>query len=99
MVTTIFGARGSVGRNVADGLRTAGEQVRVTSRDPDSAGFPPGTKVVAADLENPRSLPAALEGATGVFCTRSPAVSTGSSDEFAEAPRVRSYVPHFSFCC
>ena len=79
MVTTVFGARGGVGRHVADGPRTVGEQVRVTSRDPDSAGFPPGTKVVAADLENPRSLPAALEGATGVFCTRSPAVSTGSS--------------------
>ena len=27
MVTTVFGARGSVGRNVADGLLAAGEQV------------------------------------------------------------------------
>jgi uncharacterized protein YbjT (DUF2867 family) len=72
MVTTVFGARGSVGRHVADGLRAAGEQVRVTSRDPGSAGFPPGTKVVAADLENPRSLAAALEGATGVFLYAKP---------------------------
>jgi uncharacterized protein YbjT (DUF2867 family) len=72
MVTTIFGARGSVGRNVADGLRAAGEQVRVTSRDPGSAGFPSGTKVAAADLENPRSLAAALEGATGVFLYAKP---------------------------
>jgi uncharacterized protein YbjT (DUF2867 family) len=40
VVTTVFGARGSVGRNVAGGLRRAGEQVRVTSRDPGRAGFP-----------------------------------------------------------
>jgi uncharacterized protein YbjT (DUF2867 family) len=38
MVTTVFGARGGVGRHVADGPRTVGEQVRVTSRGPGSAG-------------------------------------------------------------
>jgi uncharacterized protein YbjT (DUF2867 family) len=40
VVTAVFGARGNVGRNVAHGLRTAGEQVRVTSRGPGRAGFP-----------------------------------------------------------
>ncbi|WP_214410617.1 NAD(P)H-binding protein [Sphaerisporangium fuscum] len=67
MTTVVFGARGNVGRHVAAGLRAAGERVRVTSRDPSTAGFPPNIEVVAADLEHPATLPAALEGAEKVF--------------------------------
>jgi uncharacterized protein YbjT (DUF2867 family) len=67
MVTVVFGARGNVGQHVTAGLLAAGEQVRVTSRNPEAQGFPSGTEVVAADLERPETLPAALDGAEKVF--------------------------------
>ncbi|MCO6009295.1 NAD(P)H-binding protein [Actinoallomurus purpureus] len=72
MVAVVFGARGNVGRHVADGLLAAGEQVRATSRTPDVAGLPSQMKVVAADLERPETLPAALEGADKVFLYAKP---------------------------
>jgi uncharacterized protein YbjT (DUF2867 family) len=72
MVTVVFGARGNVGRHVAAGLISRGNQVRPTSREPGAAGFPQGTQVVAADLERPETLPAALEGAEGVFLYAKP---------------------------
>jgi len=72
MVAVVFGARGSVGRHVAAGLLAAGEQVRVTSRNPGTAGFPSGTQAVAADLERPETLPAALDGAEKVFLYAKP---------------------------
>jgi len=72
MVAVVFGARGSVGRHVAAGLLAAGEQVRVTSRNPEAAGFPPQMQVTAADLERPETLPAALEGTEKVFLYAKP---------------------------
>jgi uncharacterized protein YbjT (DUF2867 family) len=75
MVTVVFGARGSVGHQVAAGLRAAGERIRATSRNPDPAQFPPDTpdtEVVAADLERPETLPAALDGAEKVFVYAKP---------------------------
>lgn len=67
MVTVVFGARGNVGRHVAEALVAQGGPVRLTGRAPDPAGFPPGAQVVAADLEHSETLPAALEGAERVF--------------------------------
>lgn len=72
LVTVVFGARGNVGRHVAAGLQEAGEQVRVTSRDPAAAGFPNQAQVAVADLEQPRTLPAALAGAGKVFLYAKP---------------------------
>lgn len=72
MVTVVFGARGNVGRHVAAGLISGGDQVRLTSRAPDTAGFPRGAQVVTADLERPETLPAALEGAQRVFLYAKP---------------------------
>lgn len=66
MVTVVFGARGNVGHHVADGLLAAGEQVRAVSRTP-AAGWTAGLEAVAADLEHPETLPAALDGADKVF--------------------------------
>ncbi|MFE2972048.1 NAD(P)H-binding protein [Streptomyces sp. NPDC059340] len=66
MVAVVFGARGNVGRHVADGLMAAGEQVRAVSRTPAS-GLTPGWEAVASDLERPETLPAALDGADKVF--------------------------------
>lgn len=72
MATVVFGARGNVGRHVTAGLLAAGEHVRVTSRNPGAADFPPEVDVVAADLEQPETLPAALEGAEKVFVYAKP---------------------------
>ena len=72
MVTVVFGARGNVGRHVAAGLRSIGEQLRLTSRTPEAADLPPGSDVVAADLDNPDTLPAALDGAQRVFLYAKP---------------------------
>ncbi|MER6002219.1 NAD(P)H-binding protein [Nonomuraea angiospora] len=83
MVMVVFGARGSVGRHVAAGLLAAGEQVRVTSRDPEKGGLPASAEVVAADLDLPETLPAALEGATKVFVYAKPDGVAG----FVEAAR------------
>lgn len=66
MVTVVFGARGNVGRHVADGLLAAGEHVRAVSRTP-AAGLTPGLETVAADLDRPETLPAALDGADKAF--------------------------------
>ena len=73
MVTVVFGARGNVGRHVAAGLQAAGEQVRVTSRNPATAGFPSRLQVAVADLEAPGTLPAALAGAENAFLYAKPA--------------------------
>jgi uncharacterized protein YbjT (DUF2867 family) len=72
MVAVVFGARGHVGRYVAQGLRASGQQVRVTSRNPAEAGFASGLQVAAADLERPETLPAALAGAELVFLYAKP---------------------------
>jgi len=72
MVAIVFGAQGNVGRHVAAGLRAAGERVRVTSRNPGTAKLSPESQVVAADLERPETLPAALEGAEKVFLYAKP---------------------------
>jgi len=83
MVTVVFGARGNVGRHVADGLRAAGEQVRVTSRNPAAAGFPAGVQAAVADLDQPETMPAALDGAGKVFLYARPTGIAG----FTEAAR------------
>jgi uncharacterized protein YbjT (DUF2867 family) len=72
MVTVVIGARGNVGRHVAVGLIGAGERVRVTSRNPGTAGFSPRWDAAAADLERPETLPAALAGAEKVFVYAKP---------------------------
>jgi uncharacterized protein YbjT (DUF2867 family) len=91
MATVVFGARGNVGRHVTAGLQAAGEQVRVTSRNPATAGFPPRLQVAAADLEEPGTLPAALAGAAKVFLYAKPAGIQGLV-EAARAAGVRHVV-------
>ncbi len=66
MVVVVFGARGNVGRHVADGLLAAGEKVRAVSRTP-AAGLTAGLDAVGADLDRPETLPAVLDGADKMF--------------------------------
>ncbi|MXS19745.1 NmrA/HSCARG family protein [Pseudomonas oryzihabitans] len=63
----VFGASGNQGGGVVRALSQGGRfRVRALSRDP--AGYEgPADEVVAADLERPETLAAALEGAHGVF--------------------------------
>ncbi|WP_209894945.1 NAD(P)H-binding protein [Nocardia goodfellowii] len=72
MTTVVFGASGNVGHHVAVSLRNSGAQVRWVSREPSTAGFPADADVVAADLERPETLPAALDGAQRVFLYAKP---------------------------
>lgn len=72
MTTVVFGASGNVGRHVAAGLKDAGAQVRWATREPGTAKFPADADVVAADLERPETLPAALAGARRVFLYAKP---------------------------
>jgi uncharacterized protein YbjT (DUF2867 family) len=71
MTTLVIGARGSVGQHVVSGLIDAGETVRASARNPESAGLaahlPDGVPVVAADLTEPETLTAALDGVQSVF--------------------------------
>lgn len=91
MVAVVFGARGNVGRHVADGLLAAGERVRATSRTPEAAGLSPRLEVVAADLERPETLLAALEGAEKAFLYAKPDGIQGFV-EAAESAGVRHLV-------
>lgn len=72
MTTVVFGARGSVGRRVLDGLLAAGEKVRAATRHPSPA-FDNALSSVVADLERPESLGAALTGVDSVFLYAVPA--------------------------
>lgn len=58
----VFGATGHVGRHVVSQLRGSGAVVRAASRNPDSAGLPRDVDVVRADLPDPQSLAAPLDG-------------------------------------
>lgn len=63
----VFGATGNQGAGVVRALKANGQfKVRALSRDPGKYQGP-ADEVVAADLERPETLAAALEGAHGVF--------------------------------
>ena len=63
----VFGATGNQGSGVVRALKANGQfRVRALSRDPGKYKGP-ADEVVAADLERPETLAAALEGAHGVF--------------------------------
>ncbi len=57
----LIGATGRIGRHVADRLAEDGVEVRALVRDPRAAALP--VPVVTADLSDPPSVHAALEGA------------------------------------
>ena len=63
----VTGATGNVGHNVVEQLLGQGEAVRAMTRDPARARFPDGVEVVAGDLSQAGSLPAALKGVDRAF--------------------------------
>ncbi len=81
MTTTVFGASGQIGGHVARGLQASGARVRWVSRNPGTAGFPPDADMVAADLDRPETLTAALRGAWQVFLYAKPGHRDGKEVE------------------
>lgn len=67
MTILVTGATGKVGRNVVTGLLDAGRTVRAISRSPQRAGLPEDVEVLRADLADPATLRAALDGVDKVF--------------------------------
>jgi uncharacterized protein YbjT (DUF2867 family) len=63
----VTGATGRVGRAVIDLLIDAGVPVRALTHRPEAATLPANVEVVAADLTEPESLDAGLEGVGAVF--------------------------------
>jgi uncharacterized protein YbjT (DUF2867 family) len=63
----VVGATGHVGRQVATQLHDQGLPVRAVTRDPAGAGLPGGVEVAPADLTEPATLEARLDGAAAVF--------------------------------
>ncbi len=67
MSVLVIGAYGNVGSHVVTELLSAGIPVRGTSRRPRAGELPDAVEVVRLDLDEPATLPAALEGAKKVF--------------------------------
>lgn len=69
MTTMICGATGTIGSQLARELLVRGERVRAVSRRPAalSSLAEAGADVARVDLEEPSSLPAALEGVSKLF--------------------------------
>jgi uncharacterized protein YbjT (DUF2867 family) len=89
MSILVTGARGHVGRAVLDALVAAGQEVRAASRDATTLDVP--TAKVRADLEDPSTLDAALEGVSAVFLYTRPQGIEGFV-KAAEAAGVRHVV-------
>lgn len=82
----VTGASGYIGGRLVRLLRGRGERVRCLARRPDAlaARVPPGTEVVAGDLLEPETLPAALAGVDTAFYL---VHSMGSRGDFREEDR------------
>src|SRR4029079_4914544 len=63
----VTGATGTIGRQVVSQLLATDAEVRALTRNPDTAGLPPGVEVVRADLTLPETLDACLDGIDAVF--------------------------------
>jgi uncharacterized protein YbjT (DUF2867 family) len=63
----VTGATAPVGRHLVEELLAAGHGVRALTRNPEEADLPEVAEVVAGDLSQPETLPAALEGVSAAF--------------------------------
>ncbi len=89
MSVLVVGAYGSVGSHVVHGLLSAGVSVRGSSRTPRAGALPDTVEMVRLDLDEPETLPAALDGVTKVFLYANP----DRVAEFVDAAR-RAGVEH-----
>ena len=63
----IFGSTGNVGRELVAQLVAAGEPVRAFTRAPQQFQAGPGVETIGGDLDDPLTLPSALDGVDQVF--------------------------------
>ena len=80
MTILVIGATGRVGRDVVDQLVKRDADVRVLTRDPSKADFPPSVEVVQADLLDIDALRAAFSGIRTLFL-----LNAVAGDEFTQA--------------
>jgi uncharacterized protein YbjT (DUF2867 family) len=73
MSVLVIGAYGNVGSHVVAELLSAGISVRGTSRTRKTGELPDAVEMVRLDLDEPETLPAALEGVKKVFLYAKPA--------------------------
>ncbi|MER5646440.1 NAD(P)H-binding protein [Streptosporangium sp. NPDC002524] len=62
MTVLVTGATGNVGRPLVEQLLAEGHRVRALTRNPARANLPAGAEVVAGNLADPATLPAAFSG-------------------------------------
>jgi uncharacterized protein YbjT (DUF2867 family) len=67
----VLGGTGPVGREVVASLSSAGQKVRVLTRNPSKRKLPAGVEAAEGDLERPETLAGAFEGAEKVFSVTS----------------------------
>jgi uncharacterized protein YbjT (DUF2867 family) len=67
MTYLVTGATGPIGRSLVQQLLGRGHQVRVTTRDPDKAGFPKSVEVVDGDFSSGGLPASALNGVSRAF--------------------------------
>ena len=80
MTILVTGATGRVGRNVVNQLVQRDAKVRVLTRDPSKASFPPGVEIVQGDLLDIDALRAAFSGVSTLFL-----LNAVTGDEFTQA--------------
>ena len=80
MTILVIGATGRVGRHVVDQLVKREADVRVLTRDPAKAAFPPSVEVVQGDLLDIDALRAAFSGIRTLFL-----LNAVAGDEFTQA--------------
>lgn len=80
MTILVIGATGRVGRHVVDQLGERGADVRILTRDPARADFPPSVEVVQGDLLDIDALRSAFSGIRTLFL-----LNAVTGDEFTQA--------------
>jgi uncharacterized protein YbjT (DUF2867 family) len=80
----VTGATGTVGREVVNQLLAAGAEVRATTREPATAGFPAGVEVHRVDLREPATLTDAFDGVERAYLFPVPGALTPFLDLAAE---------------
>ncbi|MEU8185000.1 NAD(P)H-binding protein [Micromonospora sp. NPDC049044] len=63
----VTAATAPVGRSIVEQLVSVGKPARALTRDPQQADLPAGADIVAGDMKDPATLPAAVRDVDGIF--------------------------------
>jgi uncharacterized protein YbjT (DUF2867 family) len=67
MTILVTGATGNIGRRLVNNLLAAGNQVRALTRNPRDAALPAQVGVIHGDMNEPRTVAPALQGAESIY--------------------------------